>query len=201
MPGPVFWERPMNLPNLYHGTSPEKAERILRDGFHPVRHRQYKTRSKAGFVYLSTAYAPFYALQMSQGKTLALVKITVSPEDLYPEDDFLMTALGKPVYTQEELDAIRLEDYQSHWRKSLEFMGNVAVRPESCTVEGIRVFNGSRLLCRFDPVVAPLNYLIMGEYYRRLSDWIYAGKDLMEFERDGPHLLARVMPHAIGCNH
>ena len=43
------------LPNLYHGTSPENAERILRDGFHPRRHRKRNVSAKASFVYLSTA--------------------------------------------------------------------------------------------------------------------------------------------------
>lgn len=41
-------------------------------------------KSKPGFVYLSKAYAPFYAMASTQSKKLALVKVAVYEQNAYP---------------------------------------------------------------------------------------------------------------------
>jgi len=165
---------------LYHGTSMKNAKRIEKEGFVPDKRYNWKVKSKKGFVYLSSAYAPFYALNHGT-KMLALIKVEVDTNDLYPEDDFIMFAIKKPSYTQEELDGISLENNKNLWCKSLQFMGNVAVRPEKIKIIGIRIFNGEKLIFKCDPVISPTNFLIMGDYYKKLSEWIFEGKDFMDF--------------------
>jgi len=165
---------------LYHGTSAEKARKIEKEGFVPDKTYNWGVKSKKGFVYLSVAYAPFYA--MSHGtRKLAIIKVEVDTKDMYPEDDFIMCALGKRKYTQEQLDSVDLESYKHLWKKSLKFLGNVAVKPDNVRIIGVRYFDGKGLLMKCDPVICPENFMILGDYYKRLSEWIFQGKEIMKF--------------------
>lgn len=167
---------------LFHGTSAENAKEIEKNGFVSDKKYNWKVASKKGFVYLSSAYAPFYAMNATKDDKLALIKIEVDSEDCYPEDDFIMTALGHPKYNQAQLDLIDLENFKKYWNESLKFMGNVAVRADKIKILGIRIFDGKMLIMRCDPVISTLNFRIMGNYYNDLSNWIFDGKDIMDFK-------------------
>jgi hypothetical protein len=166
---------------FYHGTSKENAEAIMKEGFKLDKKTNWEVKSKKGFVYFSLAYAPFYAMNASDETDLAIVKVEIDIKDLYPEDDFIMRKLGKPVYTQEEIDSIDFEKYKIFWAESLKTMGNVAAKPETVKVIGIGVFDGDKLIFKCDPTISPTNYAVMGFYYKDLTEWLYQGKDVMEF--------------------
>ncbi len=171
---------------LYHGTSAKNAKQIKKKGFITDKKYNWEVPSKKGFVYLSSAYAPFYAMTSNKvnGK-LALVKTEIDEEDCYPEDDFLMRALfGKSVYTKQELELINMEIYKHLWPNSLKHMGNIATKPDSIKIIGIRYFDGKNLLYKCDPSISPMNYKFMGDYYKRLTKWIYEGKDILQFPRN-----------------
>ncbi|MHB1764927.1 MAG: hypothetical protein ACYCS1_05255 [Gammaproteobacteria bacterium] len=169
---------------LYHGTSAINAKKIEKDGFIPNLHYNWRIKSKKGFVYLSSAYAPFYAMNTKTKKKdkLALVKCEVDTDDCYPEDDFMLYALKKPAYSQEDLDKVDLEYWKPMWEQSLKFMGNVAVKPEKVKILGITYFDGKDLIWKCDPSITPMNFQIMGDYYNALSQWIFDGKAIMEFQ-------------------
>lgn len=167
---------------LYHGTSQENAEKIMKEGFKTDQKYNWEVKSKKGFVYLSKAYAPFYAMNATKSDKLALIKVEVDLDDLYPEDDFIMFAKGKPKYSQEELDKIDMEYEKPLWSSSLKYMGNVAVKPQNIKVLGIKSFNGKHLLLRCDPVISPMNFKFMGNYYKELNDWIFEGKEILKFK-------------------
>jgi hypothetical protein len=174
---------------LYHGTSEKNAKQIEKEGFVSGKKYNWKVKSKKGFVYLSTAYAPFFAMASDKKcDGLALIKVEVESKDCYPEDDFLMCIAKQqkfPNYTQEEFKRINLEDYKKLWKASLEYMGNVAVRPDKIKILGVKYFNGEKLLWKCDPVICPLNFKIMGDYYKELTEWIFDGKDYMKFKGFG----------------
>jgi hypothetical protein len=174
---------------LFHGTSATNAKKIELEGFIPDKKYNWNVKSKKGFVYLSLAYAPFYAMTTGE-KELALIKVKVYEGSLYPEDDFLMTALGKSKYTQAELNEINFENYKKFWKESLKYLGNVAVKPEKVRIMGIRYFNGKNLLYKCDPVICQNNFKIMGDYYYNLTEWIYSGKNIEEFCSFDNHLKA-----------
>lgn len=168
---------------LFHGTSATNAKKIMQKGFAEAKNN-WKVTSKNGFVYLSTAYAPFYAMNANKkGYKLALIKVEIDELSLFPDDDFIMRCMDKPVYTQKELDQIELEDYQELWIKSLEYMGNVAAYFDDIEIIGVTYFNGKNLLFRCDPSITPMNYKIMGDYYKDLSEWLYNGKAIMDFKK------------------
>jgi len=53
-------------------------------------------------------------------------------------------------------------------------------RPESIKIVGVRYFDvrGLGLVC--DPSISPLNFMIMGEYYKKLTEHIYSGKEVLK---------------------
>jgi len=167
---------------LYHGTSEKRALQIQRDGFRPDQRYNWDVKSKKGFVYLSSAYSPFYAMAANKnGNRLALIKVEVDDKDIYPEDDFVMFMLGYPKYNQAQLDEINLKRFKKLAKISLQYMGNVAVRPDKVRILGVRCFDGEMLLFKCDPVISPINFKIMGDYYKGLTEWIFNGKDFMEY--------------------
>lgn len=167
---------------LYHGTSEKRALQIQREGFKPDNHYNWGVKSKKGFVYLSSAYSPFYAMAANRnGNRLAIIKVEVDEKDIYPEDDFVMCMLGYPKYNQAQIDGINLKRFKKLANMSLQYMGNVAVKPENVKILGVRCFDGKRLLWKCDPVISPINFRIMGDYYKGLTEWIFDGKDFMEY--------------------
>ncbi|MEK6882781.1 MAG: hypothetical protein AABY22_24370, partial [Nanoarchaeota archaeon] len=63
-----------------------------------------------------------------------------------------------------------------------DYMGNVAAHPEDVQILGVRYFNGHLLIMKVDPVISPMNYKIMGQYYNELTEYIYNGGDFREFK-------------------
>lgn len=170
---------------LYHGTSKFNADKIIKNGFIPDKKYNWHVKSKEGFVYLSLAYAPFYAMSAkSRGKMGALIQVYVSEDQLYPDEDFVMHALGSPSYTQEQLDTLDLEKYKSSYKESLRYLGNACAKPVDITIMGVQYFDMKKLILVCDPSISPLNYFIMGDYYRKLTSWIYAGNQPETFKQD-----------------
>ena len=163
---------------LYHGTSVDSARRIIKGGFrYGVKHNwKGAQQSKEGFTYLSLAYAPFYTMTVSSKSEMrAIVKASVPKASLYPDEDFLYHLLGLP------LEQIDITKYQYLAGSSLNYLGNAAARPEDITVLGSREFNAKDLILVCDPSIVPANYQIMGGYYRNLTEWIYQGKNPLEY--------------------
>jgi len=167
---------------LYHGTTAKNARRIMKEGFVTGKKYNWKVKSKPGFVYLSKAYAPFYAQNAGKEYDKAIIKVEVKKKDLYPEDDFIMYALGKPSYTQKDLDEISLEKFKEFASLSLKYMGNSCARPEDIKVVGCTYFSDKRLWQRCDPCITPMNFKILGTYYEALTKWIYMGKKPEKFK-------------------
>ncbi len=168
---------------LYHGTSVNSAEQIIRNGFIPNKKYNWKIKSKPGYVYLSLAYAPFYAMASIDESTTerVLILVEVNEKDLYPDDDFIMYMLDKPVYTQIELDKIDLEDFKEHYKESLQYLGNACAKPENIKIIGHRKFDAKLIFQVCDPSITPTNYRFMGDYYKALTKWIYEGNNPIEF--------------------
>ncbi len=168
---------------LYHGTTVESAERIKEDGFVPDKKYNWKVNSKKGFVYLSKAYTPFYAMTAkSRKKNRVIIKVNVDEKKLYPDDDFVMLAIfNKKVFTQKELDKVILIRYKYLVKPSLRFMGNCCAKSKDIKILGMTEFDASGLIMVCDPAISPTNYKIMGHYYEKLTEWIYEGKNPTDF--------------------
>ena len=170
---------------LYHGTSKLNADKIIKNGFRPDKKYNWHVKSKKGFIYLSLAYAPFYAMSAkSKDNTGALIQVYVDEDRLYPDEDFIMHALGSPTYTQEQLDEVDLEGYKSLYKDSLKYLGNACVKPIDVVINGVQYFDMKKLIMVCDPSISPMNYKFMGIYYQKLTEWIYEGNKPEDFRYD-----------------
>ena len=171
---------------LYHGTTVESANKIKEEGFVPDKTYNWKVKSKKGFVYLSKAYAPFYAMaSKSRRKNRVIIKVEVDEKKLYPDDDFIMLAVfDKKFYTQKDLDRVILIRYKYLVKASLKFMGNCCAKPEDVKVIGMTEFDSTALIMVCDPSITPTNYRVMGYYYEKLTEWIYKGNKPTDFRMD-----------------
>lgn len=165
---------------LYHGTNPTNLKSILKSGFKD-RVASGKSnwaddiKSKEGFVYLTNAYPFFYAMSCSRGKVGSVIKVEVDTKDLYPDEDFLAQALH---YERDEIKNIDIVKYKHSADLSLQYLGNVCIRAEKIKkILGHREFNVGEAIRYSDPSITIMNYKIMGEYYRNLTDeWFKTGK-------------------------
>jgi hypothetical protein len=106
---------------LFHGTTEANAKRIMKEGFKPDKKYNWQVKSKTGFVYLSLEYAPFYANAANgESRNRALIKVEVKESALYPDEDYVMYGLGKPKYTQADLNRLDLEEHKWLSEKSLK---------------------------------------------------------------------------------
>lgn len=162
---------------LYHGTSKENADLILKEGFKDrveANKRNWDGRilSQAGFVYLSRVYPFFYGSNASPDneKEASVLKVVVDTKNLYPDEDVLRHA-----GIEGDID---LEDYKHHGKLSLKALGNIAVRPEHIEkILGRKDFNVFEMAMYSDPSMSPINYKIMGGYYKKLTDTWWKGGD------------------------
>jgi len=170
---------------LYHGTNPTNLKSILKSGFKD-RVASGKSnwaddiKSKEGFVYLTNSYAFFYASACSRGKFGAVIKVEVDTKDLYPDEDFIAQSLH---YGREDMKDIDIEKYKHSADLSLEYFGNVCIKPEKIKkIVGHRKFSIAEASFYSDPIVSIMNYRILGEYYRKLvKEWFDTGKFIGSF--------------------
>ena len=129
---------------LYHGTDTGNLKRILADGIRPRPANGFGNWDTApsleGFVYLTTAFAPFYAMVPC---VIPSVRVGINPLILEVDGDSLDEGLMHP---DEDFLAQRIrirkkagldvpEDWgddvhasQDQWRESLHLLGTVSVQ-------------------------------------------------------------------------
>lgn len=166
---------------LYHGTSKTNAEKIEVNGFNLnacQRNWTDEYLSRPGFIYLSSAYALYYA-QATKETNLALIKCSISEKDIYPDEDFMIHIFKNKFSPQEinRLDADLLKDYG---QGSLKYLGCACARPEDVEIIGVRYFSDNGFWKVSDPCITLMNFHILGGYYKWLSDKIYEGFSIEE---------------------
>jgi len=142
-------------------------------------------------VYLTTAYAPFFAIMASEEKHKALLleidTDRLDPELLYPDEDFVAQCLAHQ--RQEPLrqvhDEVReeIEAYRHHAGDSLNLLGNVAYRgtvaPSAisryCVADP--ALQSQLFWIGLDPCISPLNYQFCGEKYRTIIAWMFGDRE------------------------
>lgn len=126
---------------LYHGTDTRNVKRILAEGIRPRpadEEGNWQTDpSKEGFVYLSSAFAPFYAMnsantpKFQRGVNPVIFEVDVQAleeKNLFPDEDFLEQRLvakdGRVVPPSWSSD---IHASQDQWQASLDGLGTVGV--------------------------------------------------------------------------
>lgn len=171
---------------LYHGTSLRNADSIMRHGFKDrvgagKSNWKGKITSQAGYVYLSSAYVFYFAMAAAKGRKASVIKVEVDTDDLYPDEDLLhFVGLEESSYRD------KLHLFKHAAERSLNELGNVAIRADSpIKILGRKDFDTHEMWRWSDPSISPMNYAILGKYYRTLTDTWFDGGDWQSLDHGG----------------
>jgi hypothetical protein len=131
---------------LYHGTRLENVPSILSQGLLPrytkksnwsiIESNYYESRNDA--VYLSDAYALWYANTSSNGALIEVDIDCLEKNKFYPDEDFLahssnlLCEIGETVEERTKYFRENLESYQDYLKDSLQEIGNCLYRSVEC---------------------------------------------------------------------
>jgi len=182
---------------LYHGTNAKNLSSILSKG---LRTRGKKRGnwdaypSRPDMVYLTTAYAPFFAIQSCKDGEKALIleldRDRLDESNLYPDEDFIVQCLA--AQNNESIEAIHedikdtLECYQHHFKDSINGLGNVCYKGtvDLVSISRYCVIDVSArpdlMMMSLDPSISLMNYRFCGSRYRSIISWIFG--DRPDFE-------------------
>ena len=181
---------------LYHGTSDRYLASILKHGLRP-RGRRKKSNwgsypSRPDCVYLTEAYAPYFAEQatnVKKGERSLIVEVEVDEQDprLLPDEDFIAQAMASQLKVS--IEAVHLgvrnalEGYAHHALDSLRGLGNVCIKglvsPEAISRYVVVDFSKQTELWQvcLDPSISLLNYRFCGEKYKSVIKWLFGDSE------------------------
>jgi len=184
---------------LYHGTTETIGRRALTVGLKPRQatgrsNWKHSVESHPSLIYLTTAYAPYYALQavknLKKGK-IAIVEIETDLLDatrLRPDEDFIEQAtrgdvtnkagiVGKTMNERTRYIRNHIDEFSESWRLSVEHLGNCGykgvIKPTAITRVSVVDISKCRAMCfeAIEPTISLMNYRFCGKQYRMLNKW------------------------------
>jgi len=176
----------------YHGTAERFLPKVLAKGLKPrgKKKSQWDVASRPDMVYMSIGYPFYYALQASEeNERLLVLEIDLDQLDedrFFPDEDFIAQAIANrdqlPLDDVHNFVRDNLEDYQHHWKLSLEKLGN-------CCYQGVIHPSAITQYCLFDSSVRPalglwmsdpcitiLNFAFCRGRYVGLVEWMFGHK-------------------------
>jgi hypothetical protein len=176
---------------LYHGTSERHLDSILREGIKPRGRKRGNWKSYpsiAGHVYLTSAYAGYFAtVAAKKGERALIVEVCLEDDSrLYPDEDFIAQALAagnnRPIDDYHGEVSKTIAYYRDHVQASLDGLGNVShggVVPPSAISRYVLVDTKKQLdviVLALDPTISLLNYKFCGERYRSINSWLFGDR-------------------------
>jgi hypothetical protein len=181
---------------LYHGTTDKHLDRILSHGLKPRGKRRKGNwdsyPSHPDFVYLSTAYSPYFAWNATddnKGEKALVVEVDsrlLAETRLFPDEDFVAQVISKT--EGRPLDEVhpKVRDtilyYGDLAQASIEHLGNVAHRgdvPVEAITRYATIDLGKQMDLAWacmDPSISLTNYRICGNKYRSIIAWIFGDR-------------------------
>ena len=187
---------------LYHGTSEKNAAKIMEHGIlcrnDSGKDKNSYQQSMDKAVYLTSAYAPFYANKAAtMHERWALIEIDtdrLEAHDLFlvPDENFLEQMMLDNVPDSEffedfnalETKSDRLKwlgkeihNFCSLWKSSLDGIGNCAVLgsiPVSCITRVVTMDPAQHALMSclsIDPIIDISSFAVVGQKYTSLTKW------------------------------
>lgn len=188
---------------LYHGTLLKHLPSIQRDGIRPRGKRKGNWKeypSRHDMVYLTSAYAPFFAMCANAGGDPLVLEIDTDILDktnFYPDEDIISQSISqnekKPLKEVHKQVREHLTAYQQYWQLSLEKIGNCCYRgiiPPAAITRYV-TWNVKKQISismmAMDPTITPINFLLLKGKYVGLIEWLFGDRsdiptDLPDFE-------------------
>lgn len=197
---------------LYHGTGEAVARKALVEGLRPRAvtgskgNWEHTVPSDSGNVYLTTAYAGYFAAMAQEGTlgVWGIVEVDTDLMDEYllvPDEDYMEQSTRGQDLSQvaemlgDESDAWKgsMEErttwfgansrlFGHLWQKSVLGLGNCAyagtIPAEAITRVGLfKPSDNPAVTGAMDPMIILINYQLMGDSYRAMSRWL-VGDDI-----------------------
>jgi len=202
----------MSVPYLYHGTCSRNVRAVLKRGLQP---RGKKASiwsahpSRAGHVYLTHAYASFFArMAVEKGYQMAIFRIDadkLEPTRLFADEDALESANRSKDEARMPTLAQRTKYYRelwdilpeaAYWETSLDYLGNCShdgpIPPDA--INAVTLIRPNSALCWMsDPTITRTNYILLGHYYRALTAWPFEGAAAVAREKGYSDLADKYM--------
>lgn len=181
---------------LYHGTSAKHLNKIMQKGLTPRGKRKgnwnHTIDSHAGAVYMTSAYAGYFAFTATQSVNYKWLIIEIDTDRLeehllHPDEDVLAQANYRHYPDMNLLQVTEyyrdnIADYQDMWEASVEAMGTCAyhgtIPPEAFT--RVAVFdpqqNPEIVGIAADPSISIINYRFMSSRYKHLTRYLLGEK-------------------------
>lgn len=177
---------------VYHGTSIDNLNSILSDGLKPRKKKKGNWKdypSRTDMVYLTTAYAPFFAASagsketFGKGLILEIDYDQLDPLNLYPDEDFVAQAISH--HNKQPLNKVHkdvkknLKLYQHVTIDSLDGIGNIShcggIKPSAISRYCIIDFDKRSDLVQFalDASISLINYRFMKSKYISFTSWLF----------------------------
>jgi hypothetical protein len=191
---------------LYHGTCAGNLERILDRGLEPRRRRKGNWKqfpSRPDMVYLTNAYAPFFAISAAKKNTALVLEVEPDPENLYPDEDFISQVISAQSGRDlEEVHKEVLDDLEAYGHlssMSLEGLGNASHRgkiPASRISRYCILDTKARpelAMTALDPSISIMNYRFCGSRYRSIISWLFGDRPDFELMMGGNEIYFELM--------
>jgi len=179
---------------LYHGTRLGLLPEILKRGIVPRGKENsssnWEEESIPGHIYLTEAYAPYYALCAANKNNDKVLVLEVETEkfidrSFYPDEDYIfqLNKIRKKALTLSEIRN-NIEHYRSLTWDSLSKLGNVAYKgciPATAITRYV-IFNQDErpyITSKVDPTITVINYHLLGKFYRDFTKWMF--EDVPDF--------------------
>ena len=190
---------------LYHGTTEKIGRQALTEGLKPRNvtgksNWKHTVESNPTLIYLTNAYAPYYALNSVKNFRKAKFAIVEIETDLLdetkmrPDEDFIEQATrrdeknkagikGKTMYGRVKYIRDRIDEFSESWKLSVEHLGNCAyrgvIKPAAITRVSVVDISKCREMCfeAMEPLITLANYKICAAQYRLLTQW-FMGKQV-----------------------
>jgi hypothetical protein len=184
---------------LYHGTTETIGRQAKTEGLRPRKltgksNWKHVVESNPSLIYLTTAYAPYYALHAVNGNKNEKISIVEVETDLLdetnlrPDEDFIEQATsldkkntvgirGKTVNQRTKYIRNRLDEFSGFWKQSVEHLGNCGfkgiITGEAITKVSVVDISKCKFMCSeaLEAVITLANYSVCGAQYRMLTRW------------------------------
>ena len=182
---------------IYHGTTATIGRRAMKEGLRPRNltgksNWKHIVESNPSLIYLTTTYAPYYALQtVNKGENIAIIGIDTDLLDeskFRPDEDFIeqVTGIdktnkagikGKTVKQRTKYIRNHLDEFSDFWKPSIEHLGNCGFKGNISqkAISKISVVDISKCqaMCgeALEAVITLANYSVCGKQYRMLTRW------------------------------
>jgi hypothetical protein len=185
---------------LYHGTAGENVPAILKRGIKPRRttrknNWKHSVASHEHAVYLTSAYAGYFAHQAARTSKLGIIEIDtdqLDPEQFRPDEDFLEQATRDGKTSNKELERLKrasmkertgwfrkhLDEFADAWEDSVKHLGTCCylgdISPEAITRASVFDYKKNPLVATelLEPTITIANFRFCADRYQALTNWL-----------------------------